>query len=64
MIDITTIEANPIPQQTKVLIKSNLILGNKNTTLKISIGIIVFIILVSLPYISKTIVENDKAHKI
>jgi hypothetical protein len=61
MIDITTIEANPIPKPTKVLLESNLILGNKNTTLKLSIGIIVFFILVSLPYLSKKLTDNDKA---
>ena len=61
MIDITTLEANPIPKPTKVLIESNLILGNKNTTLKLSIGIIVFFILVSLPYLSNKMTDNDKA---
>ena len=61
MIDITTIEANPIPKPTKVLIESNLILGNKNTTLKLSIGIIVFFILVSLPYLTNKMTDNDKA---
>lgn len=61
MIDITTIEANPIPKPTKVLLESNLILGNKNTTLKLSIGIIVFFILVSLPYLTNKMTDNDKA---
>lgn len=61
MIDITTIEANPIPKPTKVLLESNLILSNKNTSLKLSIGIIVFFILVSIPYLTNNMTDNDKA---
>ena len=61
MIDITTIEANPIPKPTKVLLESNLILSNNNTSLKLSIGIIVFFILVSIPYLTNKMTDNDKA---
>ena len=61
MIDITTIEANPIPKPTKVLLESNLILSNNNTSLKLSIGVIVFFILVSIPYLTNKMTDNDKA---
>lgn len=52
MIDLTKIDINPIPEPTKVLIDNNMSLGNKNLKLQITIGILIGVILITLPYIS------------
>ncbi len=52
MIDLTKIDINPIPEPIKVLIDDNTRLGNKNLKHQITIGILIGIILITLPYLT------------
>jgi hypothetical protein len=57
MIDLTTIDVNPIPKPTMLLMEANRSLGSKNINLKITLGLIILVGIIILPIIIR---KNDK----
>jgi hypothetical protein len=57
MIDLTTIDVNPIPKPTMLLMETNRSLGSKNINLKITLGLIILVGFIILPIIIR---KNDK----